>query len=86
MDEAEFYEMNEIALRIGSYGSARATFDVNRVLIEDTLAVRIEGLWDHEKYKQDPAFEDDERIYGALRWEPDLFNSDSAAHDRYGQL
>ncbi len=61
--------------RIGSYGSKRATLNYNHVLIDDVLAIRVAGLWDHEKFRQDPAFEDDERIYATLRWDPKLFNN-----------
>jgi outer membrane receptor protein involved in Fe transport len=73
MDGAEFFDSGEVSMRVGSYGSQRANVDVNKVLIDDVLAVRVEGLWDHEKFRQDPAYEDDERIYGAIRFEPKWF-------------
>jgi len=34
------------------------------------LAVRVEGLSDREKFKQDPAYENDERGYVSVRFEP----------------
>ncbi len=61
--------------RTGSYGSQRALVNYNHVLIDDVLSIRVAGLWDHENFRQKPAFEDDERVYGALRWDPKLFKN-----------
>jgi len=74
---AEFRDRNTVEYRVGSYGSQRATADFNKELIDNKLAVRIIGLWDEEKFAQDPAFENDKRIYGAVRWEPQLFKDKS---------
>ncbi|WED64395.1 TonB-dependent receptor plug domain-containing protein [Synoicihabitans lomoniglobus] len=74
---AEFENSAEVEFRVGSFGSVRASFDVNRVLVEDTLAVRVTGVTDNEQFQQDPAFEDDERLFGTIRWTPHLF-ADSA--------
>jgi len=70
---AEFRNAHTLDLRFGSHDSRRASLDINRELIQGTLALRISGLWDHEKFKQHPAFEDDERVYAALRYDPKLF-------------
>jgi hypothetical protein len=74
---AEFRNKGEVQVRTGSYGSLRGSLDVNQELIDNVLAIRVAGLWDREKFKQDPAFEDDERVYGAIRWEPRLFKDRS---------
>jgi len=76
--KANFTDANEVTFRLGSYGSMRATVDINKELIKDTLAIRIAGLWDEEQFKQQEAYENDERIFATLRWEPDLFKSTSA--------
>jgi outer membrane receptor protein involved in Fe transport len=73
---AEFRNRGSVEVRTGSYGSMRGVLDVNRELIDDVLAIRVSGLWDHEKFRQDPAFEDDERVYAAVRFEPKLFKRD----------
>ncbi len=78
IDSAEFYDIAEASVRVGSYGSMRGSVDINRVLIKDTLAVRVEGLWDHEQFKQDPAYEDDERVFAAFRYSPKLFKAGNA--------
>jgi outer membrane receptor protein involved in Fe transport len=74
---AEFRNKASVELRVGSYESQRASVDVNQVLISDVLAVRVGGLWDHEKFRQEFAFENDERLYGAVRFEPRLFKDPS---------
>lgn len=71
---AEFRNKGSLEMRFGSYESQRASLDVNQVLIDDVLAIRIGALWDHEKFRQQYAFENDERLYGAIRLEPKLFN------------
>ncbi len=71
---AEFRTRGEVSGRFGSYDSWRATLDYNQVLIPNVLAVRVDALWDHEKFQQEPAFEDDERYYAAIRFDPQLFS------------
>jgi outer membrane receptor protein involved in Fe transport len=68
----------EVLGRVGSYGSWRTSVDFNQVVIADTLAIRVSALRDEEKFQQKPAFENDERIYGAVRWDPQLFRDRSA--------
>ena len=77
LDTAEFYDMGEVKIRVGEYGSVRGSFDVNRVIIDDVLAVRVEGLADYQKFQQDPAFEDDERGYLAVRWQPKFLDPET---------
>jgi hypothetical protein len=60
--------------RFGSYGTLRGNFDYNHVLIPKVLAIRIDGLAGNEKYQQEHAFQKDRRIYGAIRFDPKLFN------------
>ena len=75
---ASFVNSGNVEFRVGSYGSKRASLNINRVLLRDELAVRVALLRDNEKFKQKPAFDDDERIYGALRWEPKFLKRGNA--------
>lgn len=75
---ANFKNSGEIDFRFGSYGTTRASINLNRELIDDELAVRLAVLRDDEKFKQDPAFDRDERVFGALRWEPGFLKRGSA--------
>jgi hypothetical protein len=72
---AEFRDASSVEYRFGSYGSQRASFDGNVEIVEDVLAVRVAGLWDQEKFQQEPAFEDDERLYATLRFDPKLIEN-----------
>jgi len=74
---AEFDNRGEITARTGSYGSARGTLDINQQLINNVLAIRVDGLWDDAKYEQQPAFQNQKRIYTALRFDPQLFKNKS---------
>jgi hypothetical protein len=74
---AEFTDAKEFENRIGSYGSLRDSADLNYVLIPNELAVRVSWVEDDEKYQQQPAFNDTQRYFGALRWDPVLFGKDN---------
>ncbi|MDA0346649.1 MAG: TonB-dependent receptor plug domain-containing protein [Verrucomicrobia bacterium] len=65
-----FENRTELTGRVGSYGSYRGTFDIERVLVEDKLSVRVTGLYEDTKFQQDPAFEEDQRIFLAAAWKP----------------
>ncbi|HYD84485.1 MAG TPA: TonB-dependent receptor plug domain-containing protein, partial [Opitutus sp.] len=67
---ADFRNRVQFQNRFGSYESLRNSLDINRVLLRDELAVRLIGLVDHENFRQESAFQDDERFYGTLRWDP----------------
>jgi hypothetical protein len=55
-----------VSFRIGERGSARQTFDYNRAVVLDRLAVRVAGVADKTNYQQRPAEKDDQRFYVAL--------------------
>ena len=71
-----FRNANEVSLRYGSYGSNRVMADFNRVLIEDQLALRLAAVRNDERFKQDPAFSKDERLFAGLRFEPAFLKKD----------
>lgn len=73
---ANFRDSGTAEVRVGSYGSMRATLDVNRVLLPGELALRLTLLSNDEKYRQDPAFSDDRRLFATLRYEPKALNRD----------
>lgn len=74
---ASYEDEGEVEVRFDEHGSTRFVFDFNKVILEDELALRVSVLRDDEKYKQDPAFNNDQRFYAALRWDPSFLNSDS---------
>ena len=66
LKQAIFEERNEIKLRLGSWGAHREILDVNRVIFEDFLALRVIGLNNQNRFKQKPSFEDEQRLYATL--------------------
>ena len=73
LNGAGFRNRGGIEYRSGSYDSQRASLGVNQVLIDNVLAIRVDGLYNRERYQQNPAYQDDKRIYGAVRFDPRLF-------------
>ena len=67
---AQHRNFGEVELRFGSFGSNRVVVDVNQNLIDDELSLRVALLRNEEKYKQDPAFSLDRRVFGTLRYDP----------------
>jgi len=73
MAQAQFRDSNEISTRIGSGGKSptyRGSFAINRVIMEDKLAIRVNGLMDRTQYRQRPTYKDDDRIYTAFTYRP----------------
>lgn len=71
---ASFRNAGEVETRIGSYGTLRGSLDLNRELVDNQLAIRLNLLDNEEKYKQEEAFLNDRRASGSLRYEPAALN------------
>jgi len=78
LKQASYRNANEVTFQTDQWGSARITADFNRVLIKDELAVRVMALDESEKFQQEPAYEDDKRFMGAVRWEPKFLRKGGA--------
>lgn len=78
MRGAEFRNLGEVSARAGSWGTQRYNVDINQVLIPKMLAIRVDALYSKEKFRQDPAYAQDRRQYGAVRFDPKLFKNSSA--------
>lgn len=72
---AEFRNFGSDEFRTGSYGSVRNSIDLNQQILPGQLALRFDGLWSNQKYEQKPAYQDDRRYYGALRFDPKFLNN-----------
>ncbi len=73
LTQARFRNTNEFGFRIGSGGrnpSYRGHFKLNRVVLEDKLAINVSGLMDRTEYRQRPTFKNDDRIYTAFTYRP----------------
>lgn len=76
LKSAQFRNTGTAEVRVDNYGSMRGTLDINRVLLPRELAFRLSLLGEEEKYRQDPAFSKDRRVYAAMRYEPKALNRD----------
>ena len=78
LNQASFKNSNRVENQLGSYGTIRGTADFNRVLLKNELAIRVSLLGDKTKYRQDPAYKNDQRIYAAVKWDPASLNTGSS--------
>ncbi len=73
MAQARFKDENEVGSRVGSGGknlSYRASFNLNRIVVRDRLAIHVAGLTDRTQYRQEPTHKNDDRQYGAFTFRP----------------
>ena len=77
VNSATFKNKNIIENRVSSFGSVRFSGDFNYVVIPNELAIRVALLDDRTKYRQKPSYNDDQRVYAAVRYTPQLFGEGS---------
>jgi len=75
---ASLKDANKVELQVATFGSTRATLDFNKVLLDDELALRFAALDDRTNYRQKPAYRDDSRVFGALRYDPKFLRGEGA--------
>lgn len=61
---------NKVVVSLASFGSTRASFDIDREVIEDKLGIRVAALTEEKKWRQSHTFEKDERITVAGLFKP----------------
>lgn len=71
----------KIGIRVGSYGTGRVTLDINQVILEDELAIRVEGLSEDQKFQQEPAYERDNRVYVTAEYKPSFLQTQNISTD-----
>jgi hypothetical protein len=80
-----FRNQGNVEVRFGSYGSDRQSLDIERVLLEKKLSIRVAGLNDRSKFEQKPAFRDQKRGYAAMEFRP-LENTTLRANIETGRI
>lgn len=75
INDAAFRKQYRYENVVDKYGSLRNSVDLNQVLLPRELALRLSLLDDRKKFQQDPAFNDQKRIYMALRFDKELFGA-----------
>jgi hypothetical protein len=63
---------NVLEFKFDKYGSMRESLDVDKVIIPGELGVRVVGLNDKAKYRQEGTWNRDRRLYAALRYQPTI--------------
>lgn len=79
-----FSDQTDVEFRYGRFGSIRSSFDVDRVLEDGKLGIRLAGVHDDEKFQQDPAFERVKRVFGTFDYR--LFEGDEMSTNLRGHI
>lgn len=75
-------EFTKVDLRVDSYGGWRGSFDVNRQIIEDKLAVRASYAYQHTAFVRKPSGEDARRLSLQVKYQP--FKNTTVSASWYG--
>ncbi len=70
LKQATFKDSYKVEARYGSYEAYRGSFDLNKQIIRGELALRLDGLLKRTQYRQNYAFENDDRLYAAITYAP----------------
>ncbi len=73
INDAAYKRAYRVENVVDEYGSLRDSLDFNQVLLQDKLAIRVAYLEDRKKFEQKQAYNDQSRLYAALRYDPNLF-------------
>lgn len=76
-NEAIYKNQGAVEVHYASFGTTRESLDFNKVLIPSQLAVRLDLVNDDTQFRQKPAYNHSKRVYGAVRFDPEAFASDS---------
>lgn len=70
INTATFKDANKVEFQVATYGTTRASADFNKVILKNELAVRVAGVRDATKFRQKPAYRDDNRVFAAATYTP----------------
>lgn len=76
-----FADETTVSYKLGSEGGHRATFDANKVLIEEKLAIRVNGLKQDWEYYHKPGYTKTDAIHVSARWTPTERTTLTLAHE-----
>lgn len=71
----------EIEHRADDLGSHRVSTDLNQVLIEDTLAVRLTALWEDREFYRGPSYERENAWHLTGTWRPTTNTTITVGHE-----
>ncbi len=65
--QATFKDGNQVVFRFGEYGTHREELHVNRVIVPNRVALRLDLLNEKQGFRQNPTYEKDRRLYAATQ-------------------
>ena len=65
-----FKDRGRVSLLYDSFGSIRGTLDLEKVIIPRKLSLRIATVKEEKKFQQEPAFSNNDRVYGVFEYRP----------------
>jgi hypothetical protein len=74
---------NRVELRADSVGGYRTSLDMNRVLLDEKLAIRVSGVFQHDAFERKPSGVDTERYNVMLKWQPYRNTTISGSYSYY---
>jgi hypothetical protein len=77
VNEATFKTAYHYEVRVDQYGSIRNVVDLNQNIAPGLFSIRVAAVDDKELYEQKPAFNNSNRQYVSLRFDPKLFGESS---------
>jgi hypothetical protein len=66
--QAQFNDSTRLVYRYGEHNSHRGEIHYNKELIDSRLAFRIDAMYEDQNFRQHPSYEEDQRVYGAVKW------------------
>ncbi len=82
---ARFIDTYQLAFRADTNDSLRGTFDVNKVILKNRVAVRIAGLKEENHTNRKPSDRRANRLYGAVTLKP-FANTTIRANSEHGRI
>lgn len=76
---------NKFSLSYSSYGTKRATLDINRMLWKNTLAFRINALGNNQEFLRKPSYDKTKRITISSTYRPFQYTSLRASFERFNE-
>ena len=83
-NDAQFRNFGKFEFTFDKFSSQRYVLDYNRNLVPGQAALRVTLLRNDQQFRQDPAFQLDERVYVAAKIKPNVFNRNGTTFEVTG--
>lgn len=76
-------DITSFSIRTDTNDSFRSTFDINRPIIKDVLAVRVQGVYEDKEFEQKPSRDKTNRLQASVTWQPYRNTTVRASYESY---